>query len=265
MNALRKYWWIALTSARSNLAYRGDIVGRLLFLAVILYVFLRLWQTTYGQTGASRLGGLSLAQMLWYLTMTEAVVLSAPRVSHAIDEDVRTGALAVQLLRPMSYGLYRLAATFGERFVRYAINLAAGALVALLLVGPAPSLGFGLLALAAALPLAFLLDFLGNFWIGLGAFWLEDTNGIFLLYSRLVMIAGGVMIPIELYPSAVQPLLRWLPFSNIASGPARIFVDPSATQLASLLVHQLVGASILAVCVTVTYRFALRRVFVNGG
>jgi ABC-2 type transport system permease protein len=265
MNALRKYWWVALTAARSNLAYLGDVSSRVLFLGIILYVFLRLWQTTYSQTGSTQLGGLSLTQMLWYLTMTEAIVLSNPRVSQAVDEDVRTGTLAVQLLRPMSYALYRLSATLGERFVRFSINLSAGAVITTVLVGPAKSLSFGLVALVVSLPLAFLLDFLGNFWIGLGAFWLEDTNGIFLLYSRFIMIGGGVLIPLELYPAAAQPILRWLPFSNVASGPARIFVDPSWSELLLLLTRQLSGALILALGVWLTYRVALRRVFVNGG
>jgi ABC-2 type transport system permease protein len=45
--------------------------------------------------------------MLWYLMMTESILLSAPRVSMEIDEDVRTGRLSVQLLRPLSYVIAR--------------------------------------------------------------------------------------------------------------------------------------------------------------
>ena len=68
-------------------------------MGAILYIFLRLWQVTYSETGASELGGLSLPQMLWYLVMTEAIVLSEPRVTDDVDQDVRTGALAVQLIK----------------------------------------------------------------------------------------------------------------------------------------------------------------------
>ena len=42
----------------------------------------------------------------------------------------------------------------------------------------------GLAMWALSLPFAFVLDFLGMFLIGLGAFWLEDTSGLRLLYSR---------------------------------------------------------------------------------
>ena len=90
MLGLRKYSWLGLTSARSNLAYFGEVAARTLFLAVILYVFLQLWRVTYAETGSARLGGLTLPQMLWYLVMTEAIMLSAPRVAQEVDQDVRT-------------------------------------------------------------------------------------------------------------------------------------------------------------------------------
>jgi len=265
MNELRKYLWIARISARSNLSYVGDLVGRIVFLATVLFIFLKLWQTTFGQTGATHLGGLTLTQMLWYLTITEAILMSAPKVAQLVDEDVRTGALAMQLVRPMSYGWYRLASALGERYVRFTVNLLASALVTFLLVGPLPAAAGGLVLLAVALPLAFLLDFLGNFWVGLAAFWLEDTSGLLLIYSRGVLIIGGAFIPIDLYPPAVQPLLRWLPFANITSGPAHVFVDPNGGDLLALLVRQLAGAVVLGALVLLTYRAALRRVFVNGG
>lgn len=203
--SFRKYGWIGLTAARSNLAYLSEVAARTIFLAVILYIFLRLWQVTYGETGAERLGGLTLPQMLWYLTMTETLTLSAPRIAPEVDQDVRTGALAVQLIRPLSYPLSRLWATLGERVVRFALNGLVGAAIVLLFVGPIEFSAGGLLLFALSLPLAFTLDFLGQFLIGLAAFWLEDTSGLMLIYSRITMILGGMLIPLELFPAALQP------------------------------------------------------------
>lgn len=265
MNSFQKYYWVAFTSARSNLAYFGEVTGRVIFLAVILFIFLCLWKETYGVSQVSSLGGLSIAQMLWYLTITEAIVLSAPKVTQTVDEDVRTGSFATYLVRPMSYPIYRLASTFGERLVRFATNLVAGAFVTVVLVGPSGFNLSGLALLLFALPLAFTIDFLGAFWIGLGAFWMEDTTGLFLLYSRMTMLVGGVLVPIELYPQQVQGLLKALPFANVAYAPAKLFVNPSLTDLRIVLLHQLCGVTALGAAVYFTYRFAQRRVFVNGG
>ena len=56
MLGLRKYTWVGLTSARSNIAYLGEVATRAIFLGVILYIFLQLWRATYAQTGAQQLG-----------------------------------------------------------------------------------------------------------------------------------------------------------------------------------------------------------------
>lgn len=262
---MRKYTWVGLTAARSNLAYFGEVVVRLLFLGVILYIFLRLWQVTYSETGATQLGGLTLAQMLWYLAMTEGITLSGPRVSEEVDQDVRTGAVAVQLIRPLSYPLYRLWTTLGERLVRFGMNVAVGAVVALLFVGPIPFSFGGLAIFALSLPLSFVLDFLGLFLVGLGAFWLEDTSGLRLIYTRITMILGGMLIPLELFPENVQPLLRALPFSSIVYGPARLFVQPDAVFLRDLLLRQTVAVACFTLLTALVYRVAIRRINANGG
>jgi len=260
-----KYAWIGLTAARSNVAYAGEVAARTVFLAVILFVFLQLWRVTYAETGAERLGGLTLVEMLWYLAMTECMTLSTPRVAWEIDQDVRTGALAVQLIRPLSYPLYRLSVFLGERVVRYAMNAVVASAVALILVGPLRVSAAGLALFLAALPLAFALDFLAYVLIGLGAFWLEDTTGLTLIYSRVTMIMGGMLLPLELFPDALQSIARMLPFALVMYGPARLFVRPDAWFTAGLIAKQAVAMAVFAGAVFLVHRAAMRRLFANGG
>jgi ABC-2 type transport system permease protein len=265
MIGLRKYTWVGLTSARSNIAYLGEVATRAIFLGVILYIFLQLWRATYAQTGAQQLGGFTLTQMLWYLAVTEAITLSGPRVAQEVDQDVRTGALAVQLIRPLSYPLYRLWTTLGERLVRFLLNMAVGAAIAWLFVGLIPLSLAGLSLFIPALLLAFILDFLGHFLVGLAAFWLEDTSGLILIYSRVTMILGGMLLPLELFPVAWQPLLRALPFAGMVYGPSRLFVQPDAAFLADLALKQAISIVLFSVAVAAIYHAALKRIHANGG
>ncbi len=265
MVALRKYAWVGYTSARSNAAYLGELITRMLFLAIILFIFLQLWRVTYAETQSAQLGGLTLAQMLWYVAMTEAITLSAPLVTRDVDQDVRTGALAIQLIRPLNYPLYRLFTTLGERLVRFPMNALAGMVIAPALVGPIPFTPGGLLIFAVSLPFAFILHFLGVFLIGLGAFWMEDTSGLSLIYARVTMILGGMLIPLELFPDSWQAILRLLPFSSMVYGPARLFVQPDLAFLADLLVRQGAAIAVFAILIAVVYRAAIKRINANGG
>lgn len=260
-----KYVWIARTSAKSNLAYFAEIGSRVFFLGVILYIFLRLWQVTYSEMGASTLGGMSLPQMLWYLAVTESIILSGPRVAQNVDQDVRTGAISIHFIRPLSYPLYCMFNTLGERFVRFVVNLSVGALISFCFVGFVPMNATGLFYFITVLPLAFIIDFFGNFLIGMAAFWLEDTNGLVLIYSRLTMILGGMLIPLELFPDAFQPALKLLPFSAIVYGPARLFVAPDFDLYINVVLRQLAAVVIFGAAVAIVFRIAAKRVFANGG
>lgn len=262
---LNKYIWIAGTAARSNIYYFGEAAGRVVFLGVIMYIFLRLWQVTFAEMDATRLGGFTLQQMLWYLAVTEAIMLSAPRTAPRIDQDVRTGQVAMQLIRPLSYPLYQLSMDLGERAVRFVLNLMVGLLLCTVLVGSAPLSMAGVLMMLVAVPLAFVIDFLGNFLVGLCAFWIEDTAGMALIYSRLTMILGGMLIPIELFPEAVQPILRALPFASVVYGPARLLVAPSMDELVRILAMQASGGLVFSLLVALVFSRAMRRVQAHGG
>jgi hypothetical protein len=75
-----------------------------------------------------------------------------------------------------------------------------------------------------ALPLAFVVDFLGYFAIGLCAFWMESTAGLTLIYSRLTMLLGGMLMPMDIFPEGLKRIVQSLPFASIVYGPARLFV-----------------------------------------
>lgn len=265
MNFWRKYGWAGLISARSNLAYLNEVASRIFFLGVILFIFLKLWQVAYRETGSISLGGLSLPEMLWYLMIAESIMISSPRVTQQVDEDVRTGAVSVQLVRPLCYPLYQLSVSFGERLVRFLVTFCAGIVVAMVLVGPIHLSLAGLLCFGLSLPLSFILDLLGNFLIGLGAFWLEDTSGLTLIYSRLTMILGGMLIPLDLFPDVIQPVVKALPFATIVYGPARMFVKPGADTLCDLLLRQGIAIAAFAAAITIVYSIAVKRIHAHGG
>ncbi len=264
-NALTKYTWIAYTSIRSNLAYIGEVASRTMFMGTILYIFMHLWSAVYSGLGNRRLGDLTLQQMIWYLMVTESIFMSSPRVTMEIDEEVRTGRLSAQLLKPLSYAISKMAQVLGERLIRFIMNVITGVLVALILVGPIPFSAAGLAMFALVLPLAFAVDFLGFFSIGLCAFWMESTTGLMLIYARLTMLLGGMMMPLEIFPQAVQSIVRALPFASMVYGPARVFVAPERSLFTHTLYTQVVAFALFAVITWIVQRAALKSVQNNGG
>ena len=133
------------------------------------------------------------------------------------------------------------------------------------MTGPISFSLIGLGMFLVVLPLAFVIDFLGALLVGLCAFWLESTQGIALLYSRLMMILGGLMLPLDVYPDALQPYLRALPFAAILHAPGRMFVAPDAGIFLRCLGLQAASLAVYGTAAYALHSLALRRLFVNGG
>jgi ABC-2 type transport system permease protein len=263
--ALAKYAAVYATSVRNQLAYAGELAFRGIFLSLILFVFLRLWQATYGGQDTPTIAGFTVAQMVWYLAITESIVLSRPRFNQAVDQEVRTGDVAYTLVRPYSYAAHHCANYLGERTVRFVTTLAIGCALALLYVGPVPlspaNVAYGLVALA----LGVAIDFAGTFGIALLAFWIEDTWSVNLIYDRLIMLLGGMMLPLEVFPGWLAGVARALPFSAVVYGPARVTLGGLEEGASSLLLRQAVTLLAAWVVVWLLYRRAFRRISVNGG
>ncbi len=264
---LAKYSAVAEVTTRTHLAYLGDFFLRSAFLVIIMFVFAQLWRTTYSGTGASRISGYSLREMLWYLAMSEALIGCLPRVSYTIDEQVKSGQLAYFLVRPHSYVLYLFSAYLGEAAVRLPVNLVIAGAVAWLSVGPPPLVLASLPGLAAAVVLGLALNFTIAAAIGLLAFWFEDTGSFYLLYSRLLMIFGGMLIPLDVFPAAIRRVTLALPTNLIIYGPSRLFVGHAMTaaEIWRLLGQQALWVAILGLGLAGLFRLGVKRVNVQGG
>ena len=263
---LAKYAAVFSVTLRTQLAYAGEMALRTTFLVIILYVFLQLWRATFAAEGASTIAGLTVAQMIWYLAITEAITTSRGRVSAAIDGEVRSGEIAYRLVRPYGYAAYHLAHHAGERGVRFALHLLVGSALALLYVGPVPLAWGGVAAGAVVALVGVLIDFAASFAIGLLAFWIEDTSSVQLIYSRVMMLLGGMLLPLEVFPEPLRSVAAALPFSTMLYAPARLaLVGGELTWLIDLLARQTVWLALVGLATWLLYRAAQRRLNVNGG
>jgi ABC-2 type transport system permease protein len=171
---------IARTALRQALSERTALVGRLAFYAILLLVFSRLWQAV-AERGA--LGSVGTRDLLWYLAITEWIVLALPPLHLDIEADLRSGDLAAQLSRPVPYLSARLAGAAGDFALRSVSLGAAAVVIATWFAGGLPADPRGLLL---AIPLGLLGSALGLLflaWIGLFAFWLHDVSPIYWIWQ----------------------------------------------------------------------------------
>jgi viologen exporter family transport system permease protein len=259
--ATMKYAAFARVAAALARRDRGELYGRMLFFAVILGVLSSLWR-------AIAEAGMPIAAepklLVWYLATTEWILLSAPPVHIELQESIRRGDVACRLGRPVSYVGSMFAEAIGLLAVRLPLLAATAWVCAFAFTGWKPPLA----SLAWTLPFgvaAAMLITAMCLWIGLLAFWLEDVAPVFWVVQKLLFVFGGLMLPIELYPRAMQTVAAWTPFPSMLAGPASFVLKQSSGGWQALAARLLAWGALTAVAVWWQFRRASATLTINGG
>jgi ABC-2 type transport system permease protein len=260
---VRKYAMTFRIALQNALLYRGNLAAGFITYAMFIFVFLYLWTAIYEGGGVEEL---TLTQVVWYLCVTEIISFGAnTRVYATVAEDVKSGAIAYQLLRPYGYIGYQFASAMGLAVVNILLFGAVGILLGSLFVGPIPSYAlWTLLPAMLSLLLGVSLYFFVQLLIGLSAFFIEDPYGINLLFGKFVLMFG-TFIPIEFLPDWLTAIARKMPFSYVSWAPARLFVGYSRELFFQAVPMQLMYLSLFMALCALCLAAGRRRVQANGG
>lgn len=259
-----KYVAIFTAQLSDRFTYPVDLLTQSLSILIFLWIFLQLWKVTFSAAGQTIIAGFTLSDTLWYFMAAEMMMVSAPRVWRNISESVKDGSIAYLLNKPYDFILYHASIGLGELISRLAFNLLIGGAFTWMLVGAPPSIG-SLPFLLIAYLFAWLINFCTSALIGLAAFITEEVAPFDWIYSKLLLVAGGVLIPLDFFPEWLQKICQVLPFAYTIYGPARFFVDPSLDRFAGLILGQFAWLVVFGTMLTVAYRRGLKWLSINGG
>ncbi len=211
----------AATATNRVIAQRSGLVVSGIFYLMVTAILAALWSTAARANGGE-IVGYSATALVWYVATTEAAVVSIPlRLIEDVGDDLGSGRVEVELLRPASLLAVRLASEFGTMLPRLAVCMGAGTVFASVM-GGAPPDPVGLALAAPALVLAVGLNLVTQHAFAGGAFWVRDAKGMWFLYQKLIFVLGGMLIPLEVLPGWLESIAKALPFMAMAYAPARL-------------------------------------------
>lgn len=261
-----KYFEVAKINYRNTVTHPSNTLARSLTVALRVWVFTQLYTVTYAVSNAKEIGGLTVAMVVWGLMLTQSFQAAArPAMSRIIEDEVKTGALAHSINKPYSYMIFHYFGFMGRNMTKVLFNLAVGIAVAWILVGPVlitpvgAALGFFLLMLG------YTLDFFIYFVIGILAFWVEDISAFNWIYAKMQMVFGGLILPITLFPGALQKITLYLPFSQLYYGASRLIVDFQPALFVQFFLTQIAWIFALFIIAYFLFKKAMKYVSINGG
>jgi len=235
-------------AARRMVAEPSALVVAGVFYLMVTAILAGLWRAAADASGGSVVGYSAVA-LVWYVATSEAATIALPpRMIEDIGNDIGSGAIAVEMLRPAPVLGLRVATEVGQMLPRMLLCISVGLVFATLTVGAPPS-GSALALAAPSLVLALILNIVTQHMFAAAAFWVLDAKATWFLYQKLVFVTGGMLLPLEVLPEPLETVTKLLPFSAMAYVPARLASGHFEPELIAVQVLWLVvlgGAAHLA-------------------
>ncbi len=262
----RKYGVIYKSVLLENLQYAANVALGFFAYFVFIYIYIRLWGYMY-RSPEELIAGYTKEQMIWYVMMTEMLYFgsNAGVVAGEVAKDIRGGNIAYLMNKPYHYTLYILARYTGEWSVRMPMYAVFAVLIGAVLVGPLPHFQWitvPVMALCAVLGIT--INAVFKLCISLFSFWIEDTTPFQWIYNKLILVVG-ILFPVEIFPKALQPLLKMTPIYTVCYGPAKLIVDFSLEKCVEILMAQAVYLAAGCALMFFIYGKGVRKLYVNGG
>ena len=257
---MNKYLNIVSVHFWNHGSNQRDVLIRSAFYFVIVYIISSLWAMTRSDTGS-----FNGEVFIWYIAITELIVLSNPLIYFDIECDIRSGNVVYYLTRPMHYITFRICENIGAYCYRF-LFLGIGGILFCYLLNPKgmPSLSH--------LTVTYLMAFLAGIvllichtMIGLSAFKFQDCTPLFWLWQRSSFLLGGLLLPLDFYPSFLQKIAKWTPFEALLYGPESLIYHNSFEYLSLVFAKLCCWGAISLFCCYAYYHRAIKQLEVNGG
>lgn len=208
---------------RRRMAYRSEFWFK--FLGVLfanLAAAYFLWKAVFAVRGAEALGGFTLSGMvLYYLIVPLIEGISRPQEQGFLSFSIYDGTLSRYLVYPVSFFPYQYVvslATATMAVFQMCLVLGIYALVTdfppEMVITPT-TLFLGICTAFAASLLNFILVSI----VEMAAFWAENVWSLSVMLMFSVRLLGGAMLPLTLFPEAMQRIIMATPFPYMVFFP----------------------------------------------
>ncbi len=235
------------------------------FGVIISFTYIAVWKQS------PHAGGYDVSDALTYAWLAQALIMTVgiwgTGVTDEVAERVRTGDVAIDLYRPVSFLGWWLASDLGRAAYHLLTRGLAPTVIGFALfdlrapAGTVAALGF-LVSIALGVVVCFAIRML----VALSAFWLLDATGVRAMMVLAGAFLSGLTVPLVLFPGALRDVMMALPWATFVQVPVDIWLGhrSGAGILAGLAFQTAWAVALLLTCELVRRR-AVRKVVVQGG
>jgi len=258
VRAFRRY--STYTAATLAGAFTNSVFG-----IIISFVYLAVWKQNPTAGGYDSVDAVTYCWLAQALIMT--VAIWAGGATDDVAERIRTGDVAIDLYRPVSFLGWWLATDLGRAAYHLVSRGIAPTVVgALLFELRFPSNPLTWLAFLLSVTLGVVVSFGIRMLVACSAFWLLDQTGVLNLATVCAMFFSGLAVPLVLFPGWTRDVVLALPWAAYVQVPIDVWLGKrTGLELLAALGFQAGWAVVLLLACAAVLRLAERKVVVQGG
>ena len=258
---MKLYLMLIKNKFSSNFAYRVDLYLRIIFQIIVLFIQIPLWRAVLGENTVE------YKEMITYVVISTLISsITATGVIEKINQKIRTGELAMDLIKPMNFTSYIFCDNIGDNLFKLVFEVVPVMCVGVVLFGVSvPQNNTSLLFIISTL-LAFLLNFLISLTLGFVAFWYLSVWHLARLLEDLIKLFGGSVIPLWYFPDVLYNIANFLPFKYIFYVPISIYLGKySVNESVNLVVEQIIWCIVISLISCLVWKKGKNKIVIQGG
>ena len=269
-----KYWVILSTRTQEDMSYRANYVFGAIFRFLPLVTLIFLWYAVYQSRkiagGDLTIRGMTFNDMITYnaLMYVARGFSSVPGTTSDISKDIKDGLLNRYLIRPINYLWYQVMYRLAHKLVFWYVALFTFPPIFFLMrhyFSHVPTL-VEAGAFIVSLVTAFCIGILFCFMIGTLAFWFVEISTFLFVVMMIEFFLSGQMIPLNILPQSMQPLLMLSPFGYEGYWPCSILMGKvPASQLPQVLGIGFLWVGVFYLMGQLLWKAGLKRYSAVGG
>lgn len=245
---MKTFWAFARQNFHAAAIYRLNFLLWSTAVLILMYGIRWVWITLYTQRPGAF--GVTLEQMVTYGVLSMAIEnLFYTGPQYYMAQQVQTGAIDGDLLKPLDFHFHMLARSTGETLFRIIVMVIPAFLVGYFLLDlqPPATSQAGFLFMLALL-LGFLVNFHLDFLLGAVGLVTLEVHSIDWVFHAATRFFSGQFVPLWLFPRLLGRVADILPFRSIFFTPLSIYTGVlSGSAIAGAIGLQFLWLAILLI------------------
>ncbi|RJX37532.1 hypothetical protein D3P09_21355 [Paenibacillus pinisoli] len=256
-------------SYQQNIAYKANVLMNLMGQILGLFIQISVWVALYGgsQGVNSNIGFVSIQEMIYYVILSTGIsMIIGNQVIEQMDGKIKSGIIAMDLIKPMNFFVNILCETLGNNFFRITFQLTPLILIGFFIFDMTIPSFTNMMLFIISLINSFILNFIISFILGIIGFWYLSVWHFSRLLEDVVRLFGGIWIPLWFFPKSLVVVSSFLPFQYIYYVPINIYLEKlSLNKSFEMLTSQYIWILLLSGLTYVLWRKGINSLVIQGG